>query len=534
MALNSSGPISLAGSTSGQSIAVELGQSASGQISLNDTNVRTLAGVPSGQITMPTNFWGKSSESGWLTQQYQAGYLAGNNSAGGANILSDGSFFFTGSSWDPGNSDLQYANGLARYTFTTSSPTQVYSKYYAISYPGAYGLTAAVYSSYDESVIGFYSPGYSNFSGYQKVSTVNGAFPAQPTLLFGASVSGIGSGNAWPSPSHARDSSGNFYTAVRFIYFPCCDYRTAMGVVKFDTNGSPLWAAGQNPVSAKNTGFWTNISLTPSGGHVYVSAGLYNPSETYSQKGIAVAKLDSSGSTIWSYAYTQATAFIGSVTSVPSCTDSSDNVYLVTNRGSTIALHKIDSSGNYQWGYETSGSLSGSGSPFTGGFSNPDIIMGSDGYIYVAVSAARSYNVNLVAIFKFDTSGNLQWVRSIAPYFGTIAVGGAPGTVVANKVLTQNSSSIFLSLTAQLGCNIYMTITGKLLKSGAGAKANVFGGAPGQEVGYFNETGMALVSAPLSTRDTNNSFIATSVGGSSNLNYYGPYDTGRSPTVGLL
>jgi len=61
MALNSSGPISLAGSTTGQSIAVELGQSASGQISLNDTNVRTLAGVPSGAITMPTDFWGKSS-----------------------------------------------------------------------------------------------------------------------------------------------------------------------------------------------------------------------------------------------------------------------------------------------------------------------------------------------------------------------------------------------------------------------------------------------------------------------------------------
>lgn len=61
MALNASGPISLAGSTAGQSIAVELGQSATGQISLNDAVVRTLAGVASGAITMPTNFWGKSS-----------------------------------------------------------------------------------------------------------------------------------------------------------------------------------------------------------------------------------------------------------------------------------------------------------------------------------------------------------------------------------------------------------------------------------------------------------------------------------------
>jgi hypothetical protein len=61
MALNGSGPISLAGATAGQSIAVELGLSATGQISLNDASVRTLAGVPSGAIIMPTDFYGKSN-----------------------------------------------------------------------------------------------------------------------------------------------------------------------------------------------------------------------------------------------------------------------------------------------------------------------------------------------------------------------------------------------------------------------------------------------------------------------------------------
>ena len=59
MPLNNSGPISLGGSTSGQSINLELGQSATAQVSLNDTNVRTLAGVASGAIIMPTNFYGK-------------------------------------------------------------------------------------------------------------------------------------------------------------------------------------------------------------------------------------------------------------------------------------------------------------------------------------------------------------------------------------------------------------------------------------------------------------------------------------------
>lgn len=71
MALNASGPISLGGSTSGQSIALELSQSATGQISLNDTNVRSLAGVSSGAITVPTNFWGKSSRPN-ITYTYTA------------------------------------------------------------------------------------------------------------------------------------------------------------------------------------------------------------------------------------------------------------------------------------------------------------------------------------------------------------------------------------------------------------------------------------------------------------------------------
>ena len=61
MALNSTGPISLGGSTTGQSIALELSLSATAAISLNDSAVRTLAGVASGAIVMPTNFYGKSN-----------------------------------------------------------------------------------------------------------------------------------------------------------------------------------------------------------------------------------------------------------------------------------------------------------------------------------------------------------------------------------------------------------------------------------------------------------------------------------------
>ena len=61
MALNGSGPISLGGTTVGESINLELGYSATATISLNDTAVRDLAGVASGTIVVPTDFYGKSS-----------------------------------------------------------------------------------------------------------------------------------------------------------------------------------------------------------------------------------------------------------------------------------------------------------------------------------------------------------------------------------------------------------------------------------------------------------------------------------------
>lgn len=54
MALVPTGDISLGGSTTGQSIALELGLSATATISLNDTVVRTLLGIASGAIDMNT------------------------------------------------------------------------------------------------------------------------------------------------------------------------------------------------------------------------------------------------------------------------------------------------------------------------------------------------------------------------------------------------------------------------------------------------------------------------------------------------
>jgi hypothetical protein len=60
MPLNPSGQISLAGSIVGQSIALELGRTATTTTSLGESAVRTLCGVPSGAISL-SDAWGKSN-----------------------------------------------------------------------------------------------------------------------------------------------------------------------------------------------------------------------------------------------------------------------------------------------------------------------------------------------------------------------------------------------------------------------------------------------------------------------------------------
>lgn len=91
MTLNASGPISLGGSTAGQSINLELSQSATAQVSMNDTNVRSLAGVTSGAIVMPTNFYGKSAVTIVLSNQSIADFTGGgSNASAGYQLTSAG------------------------------------------------------------------------------------------------------------------------------------------------------------------------------------------------------------------------------------------------------------------------------------------------------------------------------------------------------------------------------------------------------------------------------------------------------------
>ena len=139
MTMNSSGPISLGGTTAGQSIEVELGGGGTAMISLNDTNVRTLAGVASGAIIMPTNFWGKSSVSAF----FFAIAITPNNIPVGIDFDSSGNVIvngntanFTGQAFSVFQYSVSPSGSLnyQRYYKTTSTPASAIN----IPYTGAH------------------------------------------------------------------------------------------------------------------------------------------------------------------------------------------------------------------------------------------------------------------------------------------------------------------------------------------------------------------------------------------------------------
>jgi hypothetical protein len=172
MGLNSSGPISLAGTTTGQSIEIENGGNGTTQISLNDTAVRTLAGVttPGSTIIMPTNFYGKAN----------AFTLTISSNTSDANLAS----LATTAGW----------NGTSLLNATINAGVVV-----SASSTGSYGLT------------------------------VNGSFPAGVTLTNNGYILGMG-GSGGTGGRYAKGSAGNS-GGTAFLISSAITVNNASGVI---------------------------------------------------------------------------------------------------------------------------------------------------------------------------------------------------------------------------------------------------------------------------------------------------------------
>lgn len=443
MTLNSSGPISLAGTTAGVSIEVELGGGGTTQISLNDANVRALAGVPSGAITMPTNFYGKSSASG-----YYYSILGTNPGIGG---VYGGSLYVDSSDntytvsinlntnrpivtkvnssgsivWQTGITDNAFSyNGVNCIAVDSSGNVYIaWGGLYVVSLnsSGAWRWTRSIINS-NSNIVNiiidgsgninvvwlYYSAGPGTYATYVSVFNSSGTYSS----TFGFQNS--------PNSSLTRNpvyyDGTYFYASFQYSgNLPATPY-----LIKFNSSGIS-WSKYPTNSNINSTG---SVAVDSSG-NVYQTAK-YNPTGTPTYY---IAKYNSSG-VFQSAQYISSPSTGSNIIFYPyaSVCDSSNNVYVIsylndTRYGRSPSLHiaKYNSSLSLVWSNQLIGApvqaVSGNTQLVPYGLlgSYPSLLLNSSGsYLYIFVESSSSLvnqgisgisgNVNL---FKLPTDGSL-------------------------------------------------------------------------------------------------------------------------------
>lgn len=239
MPLNNTGPISLGGTTAGQSIALELGGPGSAQIALNDTNVRTLAAVPSGAIVMPTNFYGKSNR-------------ATINLVISANTNSYDVFANRGPSYIAGSSDITVTVNPGVFVGATSTGA------YAMLVPSSFSPGDTVSIINNGFIVGAGGPGgpgggsASNTPGSPGTTGGSALYVNRPTTVTNNSTIGAGGGGG-------GGGSSGFWLNARYVTGGGGGGGGGGGVVPGNAgNGGPVGRSGSsnpgNPGSAGSPG----------------------------------------------------------------------------------------------------------------------------------------------------------------------------------------------------------------------------------------------------------------------------------------
>ncbi len=216
MTLNASGPLSIGGSTTGQSINLELGRAASAITSMNETNVRTLAGSSSGAISL-SQLFGKSSFGNIWTVTVPVTPAFNSIFSGAYSIAYNGSIFVVG-----GNSVVATSTDSTTWTTRTISGAGTFDQIVwtgsrFIGTGGTSGGAGKCYTSPDgitwTSQTSFASTGPDNWGGASAyASATNGT----RTVVVGQSCKGVvnanGLGDSWTPASggYLAPFSSNF------------------------------------------------------------------------------------------------------------------------------------------------------------------------------------------------------------------------------------------------------------------------------------------------------------------------------------
>jgi hypothetical protein len=256
------------------------------------------------------------------------------------------------------------------------------------------------------------------------------------TVQWATSIGGTGSEDGYDI---ATDSSGNVYVTGIYLGTFTIGSTTLTStssydafVAKYDTSGTVQWAKSIGGSAGPDYGYGI---ATDSSGNVYVIGRYYGSTITFAPgttltnaidgtSDVFVVKYDTSGTVQWARGFGGSNNDLG----YGIATDSSGNVYVtgkfygdsVTIGSTTLTgtdfdntfVAKYDTSGTVQWARGISGATAGDGIATDSG-GNVYVIGHYSGSVTIGSTTLTSVGSADVFVAKYDTSGTVQWARSI-------------------------------------------------------------------------------------------------------------------------
>jgi len=216
--------------------------------------------------------------------------------------------------------------------------------------------------------------------------------------------------------SIALDSSNNVYVCGNAIASP----NTVNLIYKLNSSGTIQW---QKTITDSNTVKGRSISFSgitiDGSGNVYACGSNYNVSDLPVQ---LLCKYDSSGTIQWQRNLTDASTLAAGALAFTSfsktTTDSSGNVYVCgqgynSSNQLIASVAKYNSSGTIQW-QQTLTDVYSTPNDFASGIS-----IDSSGNVFVVGQGENSSNQFIIFISKYNSSGTIQWQRTITDTYTT-------------------------------------------------------------------------------------------------------------------
>lgn len=445
MTLNASGPISLGGSTLGQSIALELIKDPTAQISMNDSKVRTLSGIGSGTQIMPTDFWGKTALNYWISALY-----AGETITGGK--ISN---FIAADSVVDSSNNLYVIGRIDASQYSASYDSIVLIKYDSngnLIWQKELGYGNRVASSISiDSSNNIYYTWYYNSSGFLLpiLSKLNTDGQIQWTRRIDDTVN-----NTYNIlfDSVVSDSSGVYVSGYTF---GSSFTNEQIFIAKYNTNGVIQWQRRLGSSSANLLPYHMAID---SFSNLYISSLTDNGGSTHQA---FIAKYNSSGTIQWQrrFSFSSVDVIAQSI-----AVDSSGNSYSLCSRNDglsyNISILKLNSAGSIVWQRLLSGDDLRLGYGITLNKSNTAV------YITCGSLAGSFPPRGISYICKYNTNGVIQWQRKL----GTDGVGD-DSREVGRAIVTNSSNDILffgdLYDVVSPGSNTLAFITTKMPEDGS-------------------------------------------------------------------